>query len=206
MLKQGKLALLLVIVAALAGCKQGPGSPSGEKSGKMATLKKRAGNALASIKDFFGSAGASDMNFDDMFLADAEYGDLGEGLLATIHFDFNKSDTKAMENKKVVKCADVVKTELKGGRAVQVAVIGHACDAPGSKDGRNKTISVERAETIKKMLVSYGVPRDAIIVAGHGATEHVAVAKKKTTREDFKVDRRVEISMTTSEEDAVLVV
>ncbi len=98
-------------------------------------------------------------------------------------FYFSNGNSKTIEQSQYSKTASLVKW-LKANPSAKVEIKGYA--SVSGKPEVNKQISIERAETIKKYLVSKGVSAKQIKTAGMGSTKTpnarradvVAISKK----------------------------
>ncbi|MFI3328465.1 MAG: OmpA family protein [Rikenellaceae bacterium] len=98
-------------------------------------------------------------------------------------FYFSNGNSKTIEKSEYSKSANLVKW-LKANPSAKVTITGWA--STSGKPEVNKAVSAERAETIKKYLVSKGVSAKQIKASGKGSTttknarraDVVAVAKK----------------------------
>jgi OmpA-OmpF porin, OOP family len=105
---------------------------------------------------------------------------------ADAFFDVNKFVVKPEAKAKLTDLVDKVKAI---GLEVVIAV-GHA-DSDGSV-ALNQTLSVNRAEAIKKFLVSKGIEPNRIYTEGKGKGQPVA---DNSTKEGKAKNRRVEIEV-----------
>jgi outer membrane protein OmpA-like peptidoglycan-associated protein len=103
-----------------------------------------------------------------------------------LNFEFD-SDHMTPESRAAF---DGVFTEIKRRPAPELVVTGHT-DAVGSADYNDK-LSLDRAEAIKELLVSRGVARDSITVAGRGSRAPLYHAAEGVAEPR---NRRVEITV-----------
>lgn len=82
-----------------------------------------------------------------------------------VHFDFNKAVIKP-EYEEVIK---QLVAATKANRNVKISVVGHT-DTVGTSDF-NFALGGRRAEAVKNMLTSYGIPRDQIIAVSSGKND-----------------------------------
>jgi outer membrane protein OmpA-like peptidoglycan-associated protein len=75
----------------------------------------------------------------------------------TVSFDFDRANVKASEASKVQEVANRFKAEPAGN---QLLIEGH-CDERGT-EGYNQALGERRAQSIREMLVSLGVPAERI--------------------------------------------
>ncbi|WP_024889230.1 OmpA family protein [Luteimonas huabeiensis] len=88
--------------------------------------------------------------------------------------------------------------EIGDAQAATVTVIGHT-DRIGS-DSANQRLSQQRAETVRALLVAHGVPADAVVAVGRGASQPVTTAcsdalPRTALVECLAPDRRVEVEV-----------
>ncbi len=111
-------------------------------------------------------------------------------LKSDILFDTNKSALKPAATENLGKMADIMKKYPEN-----VLTVKGYTDATGSVD-RNRTLSEERAASVKNQLVSGGIPADTVSVVGMGPEAPIADNKSATGRAQ---NRRVEIEITVDE-------
>lgn len=110
-------------------------------------------------------------------------------------FGFGKSELKPAGEAKL----DNIVAKLEDTRIGRVSVTGHA-DRIGSSEN-NQQLSVSRAESVKRYLVSKNVQSDRITVIGKGETEPLTTSDDCKGPTSAKViaclapDRRVDIVM-----------
>ncbi len=105
---------------------------------------------------------------------------------ADVLFDFDKSDIKPDARGKL----DDLAAKLGGVNLEVVIAIGHA-DAVGP-DEYNQKLSVRRAESVKKYLVSKNIEQNRVYTEGKGEKQPVATNK---TKEGRAKNRRVEVEV-----------
>lgn len=107
--------------------------------------------------------------------------------LNNVHFEFDKAallpDSRQLLNK--------VAASLKDQPDLQIEVAGHT-DSKGS-DAYNLNLSDRRAASVRKYLVSQGVPGENITSKGYGEERPVA---DNVTEEGRALNRRVELHLT----------
>lgn len=101
-----------------------------------------------------------------------------------IHFDFNKATLKPGAEKVLL---EMVKL-MKSSPALKVEIQGHT-DNVGGKD-YNLKLSQERADTVKKFLVLYGIEAGRMTTQGFGFDKPVAT---NDTEKGRALNRRVEL-------------
>ncbi len=107
-------------------------------------------------------------------------------VLRGVNFDFDKAEVRT-DGIPVLKEAASI---LKENPDVRVAVNGHT-DSMGPED-YNKTLSLRRAEAVKKFLVSEGISAARLEVNGFGESQPVA---SNDTRDGRAQNRRVELKI-----------
>lgn len=85
-----------------------------------------------------------------------------------IGFEIGKSDISSVQKANLITLANT----LKENKEFNITVVGHADAQTGTKE-RNKELSIERAESVKSVLVELGVESDRIKTVGKGDTEQV---------------------------------
>lgn len=95
-----------------------------------------------------------------------------------------------MLNPESLPVIEELKRDLAGRAAPEVTVIGHT-DRVGSLED-NDALSLQRAETVRKVLVEAGVRADSIDIAGRGEREPAVATADEV---DEPRNRRVEISV-----------
>ena len=98
----------------------------------------------------------------------------------TLYFSFDSAAPDAEARKVVERAAELAKQRQGEGSFDHVKVIGYA-DTSGP-DSRAQSLSEQRAEAIKAMLVTYGVPAASVITEGRGK-QSLAVATANNVRE-----------------------
>jgi len=107
-------------------------------------------------------------------------------LTADALFDFDKSNIKPAAKASLDSLAEKIKT-----LTLEVVIaVGHT-DAIGT-DAYNQKLSVRRANSVKKYLISKGIDANRIYVEGKGESQPVADNK---TAEGRAKNRRVEIEV-----------
>lgn len=101
----------------------------------------------------------------------------------TVFFEFNKSDVRAEAMVGIRAMADL----MKGNPRLKIEVRGHT-DAIGT-EARNKTLSDERAQAVRRALVELGVAESRLRARGFGFERPVA---SNETEEGRQKNRRVE--------------
>ncbi len=87
--------------------------------------------------------------------------------LLTIHFEYGSSVVPNEEYPKILEAARLIKKYYPDK---VITLEGH-CDEAGSPE-LNMKLSLDRAESVKRILVEYGgIPEDQIVVVGKGETE-----------------------------------
>lgn len=102
-----------------------------------------------------------------------------------VYFNSGSANPAKRQLDKVMDAAVTAK-----GRSLKVLVSGHT-DTTGTGE-RNKLLAAERAEAVKKLLLSVGLKDDQIVTSAHGAAQP-AVATGPGTPEPK--NRRVEIKL-----------
>jgi outer membrane protein OmpA-like peptidoglycan-associated protein len=105
-------------------------------------------------------------------------------VLRSVHFDFNKYNIRP----DAIPVLDEAVSILKEDATVPVVVEGHT-DAIGSQK-YNQKLSEQRAESVKKYLVSHGIAASRIQTIGYGKTKPVA---SNDTEDGRAQNRRVEL-------------
>jgi outer membrane protein OmpA-like peptidoglycan-associated protein len=105
-----------------------------------------------------------------------------------IYFPYNSD--KEIKNPQILSYLDQLAAKLKANSALHVEITGHT-DNTGTPES-NRWLGRKRAERIKKILISKGVPAKQITVRSAGDTQPVA---GNSTREGRKLNRRVEIKI-----------
>ncbi len=100
-------------------------------------------------------------------------------------FEFNKSELKP----EGIRALDELAMRLKDDAAIsQINVVGHT-DSVGA-DEYNQKLSMRRANSVSDYLISKGITREMMLVAGMGESEPV---ETNETSEGRQLNRRVEI-------------
>lgn len=107
-------------------------------------------------------------------------------VLENVYFDTGKSTLKPSSNKALNNLAEVLKLKS----TMEVEIEGHTDDVGKAED--NLKLSQERAEAVKKYLVSKGVPANHVAAKGYGHTMPVAEnineeGRSKNRRTSLKV-------------------
>lgn len=103
-----------------------------------------------------------------------------------IHFEYNKADVKSKSYKLLNSLADAVK---KCSNEI-VTISGHT-DWDGSKS-YNAKLSLNRANSVKKYLVSKGISKNRLITIGHGESKPIA---SNRTKDGKSKNRRIEFNI-----------
>ncbi len=114
-------------------------------------------------------------------------------LKGDITFKTGKSQVRPEATERLKEMADVLKKYPENN----ITVIGHT-DATGSEP-INEKLSKERAMTVKKILVSNGVPAQSINTLGVASTDPIDTNK---TTEGRAANRRVELAITMDDTDS----
>lgn len=104
-------------------------------------------------------------------------------IVTNINFDFDKSDIRPDQVSKL----DRVVNTLKSNQDVRVRIEGHA-DSTGP-EAYNMSLSLRRAESVRKYLVGKGIAITRLSVVGKGEGEPLV---SNATRAGRAVNRRVE--------------
>jgi outer membrane protein OmpA-like peptidoglycan-associated protein len=107
--------------------------------------------------------------------------------LRNVYFDFNKSVIKTEYNEKITKAIDYLKSHPKE----KLLLVGHS-DLIGA-EGRNTTLSKQRAANVKKEMVKKGISSSRIQTKGMGSTQPLASNDQET--EGRELNRRVEFKV-----------
>ena len=102
---------------------------------------------------------------EDEVMAGSVSSSVEECALSNIYFDFDSAELKpaALNNlKTVAEC-------LLSKGAKDITIVGH-CDPRGTEE-YNMGLGLERANAVKKYLVSYGVPEEEITIYSKGEEE-----------------------------------
>ena len=101
-----------------------------------------------------------------------------------IHFDTDKATLKLGAEKVLIEMVRL----MKNYPSLKIEIQGHT-DNTGSPE-HNLDLSKRRAETVKKFLLTYGVPGDHMIPEGYGEGKPV---ESNETEEGRTKNRRVEL-------------
>jgi len=107
--------------------------------------------------------------------------------LRNVYFDFNKSVIKTEYNEKVTKAVDYLKSHPKE----KLLLVGHS-DFIGA-EGRNTTLSKQRADNVKKAIIKKGISSSRIQTKGLGSTQ--PLASNDQENEGRELNRRVEFKV-----------
>ncbi|SFV51310.1 IcmF-related protein [hydrothermal vent metagenome] len=113
-----------------------------------------------------------------------ELGMLGGSDDGSVSFKPNKSELTASAKESLI---DVI-SKIRENNIKKIKIIGHT-DSDGSFEA-NKKLSLERAKSVKRFFVSYGIERDTISTFGKGESKPLA---DNSTKEGKAINRRVEI-------------
>ena len=201
-----KSILTVTSLALIAGCanmnKAGNGALIGAGAGGVigGVIGRASGNTAAGAiigAAVGGTAGAAIGHYMDKQAAElqrdlknAKVERVGEGIKITFNsgilFDVDKDNLKPAAKENLVDLARV----LKKYDDTEIMVQGHT-DATGS-DSHNKSLSVERAESVGDYLKSNGVKSGRIDESGHGEESPVA---DNSTESGRQANRRVEVAI-----------
>jgi peptidoglycan-associated lipoprotein len=117
-----------------------------------------------------------------------ENGDMPALELQTIHFDFDRSDIRTDDGKKLTANGDALMKAAMAGQEPMVSVEGH-CDPVGTSE-YNMALGQRRAESAKAFLVKMGVPAGQLSCVSFG--EEKLVTQKES---EFEMNRRVEFKL-----------
>jgi OmpA-OmpF porin, OOP family len=104
-----------------------------------------------------------------------------------IHFAFGKATIRPIS----YKVLDAVVEALKDNKKIRIEVQGHT-DDKGS-DYFNKTLSQQRADSVRKYLVNHGVGGDRLVAKGYGEEKPV---RPNNTARNRALNRRVQFVRT----------
>ena len=104
-------------------------------------------------------------------------------VLSNIFFNVDKADLKPESYPELNRLA----TFLKSNPSARLEISGHT-DSQGSEQ-HNKTLSEQRAQSVRNYLVQHGCNADNITAAGYGASKPVA---DNTSEKGRAANRRVE--------------
>jgi outer membrane protein OmpA-like peptidoglycan-associated protein len=124
----------------------------------------------------------------DSFLSDTSSGSTPRSFtLDNLNFETGSTRLTATSQQTVSSLAGI----LKSHSGAQVRLEGHT-DATGAEPA-NKKLSMDRAQAVKRMLVSDGVPASRVDVAGYGSEHPVA---SNDTDEERAQNRRTDLVVT----------
>lgn len=136
--------------------------------------------------------GADHFSDEDLALQQKDYGDgnipeaAEGGLFADIHFDYNSSSVGA-------EYRDKLKTDAKtliADPSLRAEVEGH-CDKRGTNE-YNLALGAERAKSVAKLLVEYGVNRSQVTTISYG--EEIPL-DPRDTEEAYAKNRRAHFAL-----------
>jgi len=105
----------------------------------------------------------------------------------TIYFDFNEGNLKKDQEPILRYNADLCKLACEDG--AEIIVEGHSCLITRSQM-YNQALSQRRANTVKKELIKFGVPKKCLKAVGHGTAY---VTTKAEGKDSQAPNRRVEL-------------
>jgi peptidoglycan-associated lipoprotein len=117
-----------------------------------------------------------------------EPGAMSELELATIHFDFDRSDIRSGDAKLLEGNAKRLADAAANGMKPMVSVEGH-CDPMGTAE-YNIALGMRRAEAAKAFLVKMGVPAGQLSTISYGEEKLVT-----NDAAQFELDRRAEFKV-----------
>jgi OmpA-OmpF porin, OOP family len=120
----------------------------------------------------------------DLYLAPIEIGQVFR--LNNVFFDFDKFDLRSESSVEL----DRVVQFLKEYPTVEIEMSAHT-DSKGS-DEYNRTLSENRAKSVKNYILSKGIPESRIVSIGYGETKPVA---SNDTDDGRQMNRRVEFKI-----------
>jgi len=100
-------------------------------------------------------------------------------------FEFDSSDTRGTDQPTMQVLTDCMLTGPLKGKTIKL--IGHT--DPRGTPGYNEKLGAERAERVKRYLVTHGVEANRVQVESHGE------GQASTAPKDWAKDRRVEIEL-----------
>jgi len=166
-----------------------------DKDGKVGTVLVQSPKGSAVLNSAYASALSTPEGVQQQTASKSEIGDVFGGALAAqpprpvslvIYFESGTDDITERSKQEVKRLL----AEMARRPAPDITVIGHT-DLVGS-DPSNDALSLQRAERVKAMLVSMGVPAERISTAGRGRREPLF---KTGTGVPEARNRRVEISV-----------
>ncbi|HYK77443.1 MAG TPA: OmpA family protein [Daejeonella sp.] len=101
-----------------------------------------------------------------------------------VQFEFNSSVLKTSS----YQVLEQIGQEMKKYPSVKFNINGHA--SIEGTEARNKTLSIDRANSVKTYFVNFGVDRDNLTTNGFGASQPIASNNDEAGR---SINRRVEI-------------
>ncbi|MDY0117109.1 MAG: OmpA family protein [Sulfurimonadaceae bacterium] len=107
---------------------------------------------------------------------------------ATLSLTFPPSEHKVTQ--KLIKDVEIFAQFLKENKGYQVVIVGYT-DSQGKKD-TNKVLSQKRANSVKEVLVRYGIKETRLTAVGRGIENPVA---SNATAEGRAANRRIEIEL-----------
>lgn len=195
-------AFLLAAAALLAGCAT-PSSPPRndlvvvlpENGGKVGAVTVKDGRREILLDSAYASARTGDKNeFQARTSSADEVHQVFAAALAaqparpvSLTLYFTEGSTLSGESKVVV---DKMFAEIARRPAAEITVIGHT-DTMGT-DAYNDKLSLERAQAVREILVSMGVPAQNITAAGRGKRELLVPTADNVAEPR---NRRVELSV-----------
>lgn len=111
-------------------------------------------------------------------------------LKGDITFKTGKSSVKPDANDRLKQMANILKKYPEN----RITIFGHT-DSTGSA-AVNSRLSMQRADTVKEILVAQGVPKSSIMTKGLGSKDPIASNNNKEGRAE---NRRVELAITMPE-------
>ena len=124
-------------------------------------------------------------NKDDDLYSKGKYQDLENKVGNTVYFSFNSDDLSEEARMVLERQAEFMNNYLKKKPTALFTIEGH-CDKRGTIE-YNLALGERRADSVKKFLVSEGVPSNKINVVSFGKDKPAVVGD---TEEDFKLNRR----------------
>ena len=165
-MRKSALFVALVAVATVAGCHGNPkpapqaARPTAPSTPPLAPPPSAPRDIAAQTDDYAKLKGMSPEDIDQM------------GLLADVHFDFDKADIRDADRAILTKNADA----LKKFDFLKITVEGH-CDDRGTVE-YNLALEDRRAKAANDYLVSLGVSRDRLKVVSDG--QEVPICQQQT--------------------------
>jgi len=112
-----------------------------------------------------------------------------------ILFDFNKYDRNNISQEDATMLDNIAK-QLTGAKSTNILITGYT-DHIGS-DSYNKTLSLQRANTVRELLAERGINPSSIVIHGAGSSNPVKLCNTKMSeanyKECLKPNRRVTIT------------